>query len=51
MLQMWICWENLNRNIELLKKNMKINLEKTKTMVIGTVELRHDIEIDGESLK
>lgn len=38
-------------NQELKKKNMKINIQKTKTMVIGNLEEKHSIEIDGKYLE
>lgn len=38
-------------NEELRKKNMKINIQKTKTMVIGNSEEKHSIELDGKYLE
>ena len=38
-------------NEELRKKNMKINTQKTKTMVTGNSEEKHSIELDGKYLE
>lgn len=44
--------ENMNiYNLELKKKNMKINGEKTKTMVIAPDKRRHHIYIEGRKLE